>query len=85
METLKIIPVSRAAARQRTGRAGREAPGTCFRLYKEDDFYNLRENPIPEIKRCNLSNEILQMKSLGIEDVINFDYIEKPPQSLSML
>ncbi len=84
METLKIVPVSRAAARQRAGRAGREAAGSCYRLYKEEDYYKLRENPIPEIKRCNLSNELLQMKALGISDVYNFDYIEKPPQELSI-
>ena len=54
METLKVRPVSKAQARQRCGRAGRECPGICYRLYPEQAFQQLDENTVPEIKRCNL-------------------------------
>ncbi|KAK4780859.1 hypothetical protein SAY87_016965 [Trapa incisa] len=80
MESLIIIPTSKAQALQRSGRAGREAPGKCFRLYPESEFEKLEESTKPEIKRCNLSNVILQLKALGVDDVIGFDFIEKPPR-----
>ncbi|ERN01629.1 pre-mRNA-splicing factor ATP-dependent RNA helicase DEAH10 [Amborella trichopoda] len=78
MESLVIIPISKAQALQRSGRAGREVPGKCFRLYTEDEFGKLAESTIPEIKRCNLSNVVLQLKALGIDDVIGFDFMDKP-------
>ncbi|KAK3013499.1 hypothetical protein RJ639_010092 [Escallonia herrerae] len=60
------------------GRAGREGPGKCFRLYPESEFARLQDSTVPEIKRCNLSNVILQLKALGVEDIIGFDFMEKP-------
>ncbi|KAK4773893.1 hypothetical protein SAY87_028912 [Trapa incisa] len=78
MESLIIIPTSKAQALQRSGRAGRESPGKCFRLYPKGEFEKLEESTKPEIKRCNLSNVILQLKALGVDDVIGFDFIEKP-------
>ncbi|KAJ0987450.1 hypothetical protein J5N97_005806 [Dioscorea zingiberensis] len=77
-ESLIIIPTSKAQAQQRSGRAGREGPGKCFRLYPESEFGNLSDSTIPEIKRCNLSNVVLQLKALGIDDIIGFDFMEKP-------
>ena len=59
METLKVRPVSKAQARQRCGRAGRECPGVCYRLYPEDAFQGLDENTVPEIQRCNLRSMYL--------------------------
>eukprot|EP00959_Pyramimonas_sp_CCMP1952_P473394 9501665-Pyramimonas_sp.AAC.3 len=56
-----ICPLTRAQARQRTGRAGREAPGVCYRLYTEDTFQGLAGAPVPEIRRCNLSSVVLQV------------------------
>lgn len=61
-----------------SGRAGREGPGKCFRLYPENEFDKLEDSTKPEIKRCNLSNVILQLKALGIDDIIGFDFMEKP-------
>uniref|UniRef100_A0ACD5Y679 Uncharacterized protein n=1 Tax=Avena sativa TaxID=4498 RepID=A0ACD5Y679_AVESA len=81
MESLIIIPVSKAQALQRRGRAGREGPGKCFRLFQECEFDKLAESTVPEIKRCNLSNVVLQLKALGIDDIIGFDFIEKPPRT----
>lgn len=78
LESLVIIQISKAQALQRRGRAGRDGPGKCFCLYQENEFEKLEESPKPEIKRCNLSNIILQLKALGIDDVVGFDFIEKP-------
>lgn len=61
-----------------SGRAGREGPGKCFRLYPESEFEKLEDSTKPEIKRCNLSNVILQLKALGVDDIIGFDFLEKP-------
>lgn len=61
-----------------SGRAGREGPGKCFRLYPESEFGKLVDSTVPEIKRCNLSNVVLQLKALGIDDIIGFDFMEKP-------
>ncbi|WOL13823.1 pre-mRNA-splicing factor ATP-dependent RNA helicase DEAH10 [Canna indica] len=77
-ESLIIIPVSKAQALQRSGRAGREGAGKCFRLYPENEFHKLIDSTVPEIKRCNLANVVLQLKTLGIDDIIGFDFMEKP-------
>lgn len=78
MELLKIESVSKAQAWQRTGRAGREAPGICFRLFTEDMFDQLPERAVPDIQRVSLEVVALQLKCMGIEDVLGFDFIEKP-------
>jgi HrpA-like RNA helicase len=81
IETLTISPVSKASANQRSGRAGREAEGHCFRLYTEDLFKQLAEETEPEITRCNLSSVLLLLKSSGIDDVVGFDFMEKPSRN----
>ncbi|KAI8600062.1 P-loop containing nucleoside triphosphate hydrolase protein [Dissophora ornata] len=73
IESLLVEPISKSSARQRTGRAGREAPGLCFRLYTEDVFEQLEEDAVPEIKRCNLESAILTLKATGIDDITGFD------------
>jgi HrpA-like RNA helicase len=78
IETLTISPVSKAAANQRAGRAGREAAGFCYRLYTEPLFKQLEEETEPEITRCNLSSVILLLKSSGIDDIVGFDFMDKP-------
>ncbi|OVA18670.1 Helicase [Macleaya cordata] len=77
MESLKIVPTSKAQALQRSGRAGREGAGKCFRLYQESEFAKLADSATPEIKRLNLSNVILQLKALGVDDITEFDLMEK--------
>ncbi|KAF2294958.1 hypothetical protein GH714_029746 [Hevea brasiliensis] len=81
MESLIIVPTSKAQALQRSGRAGREGPGKCFRLYPEREFEKFEDSTRPEIKRCNLSNVILQLKALGVDDIIRFDFMEKPSRA----
>ena len=80
MESLVVTPCSRASANQRSGRAGRVGPGKCFRLYTRYAFYNeLDENTTPEIQRTNLNSVVLLLKSLGINQLIEFDFMDPPP------
>ncbi len=69
MDVLKVVKISKAQALQRTGRAGREAEGHCYRILTKAEFDQLPENSVPEIKRCNLSSVVLQMLSVGVKDV----------------
>ncbi|KIX93137.1 uncharacterized protein Z520_11194 [Fonsecaea multimorphosa CBS 102226] len=79
MESLVVVPCSRASAGQRAGRAGRVGPGKCFRLYTAQAYKNeLEENTTPEIQRTNLSGVILLLKSLGINDLLDFDFMDPP-------
>jgi len=80
LDMLRVQPVSKAQARQRTGRAGRETSGVCYRLYTEEQFDELKEMTTPEIQRCNLASVILQLMALGITDVLHFDFLDRPPQ-----
>ena len=80
METLAVTRISRASADQRAGRAGRNRPGMCFRLYTRDEFNTeFEENTQPEIQRLNLANVVLLLKTMRINDVINFEYVDRPP------
>ncbi|KAK5284758.1 Cyclin-dependent kinase catalytic subunit, partial [Cryomyces antarcticus] len=80
MESLVVTPCSRASANQRAGRAGRVGPGKCFRLYTKWAFMNeLEENTTPEIQRTNLNSVVLLLKSLNINDLIDFDFMDAPP------
>jgi ATP-dependent RNA helicase DDX35 len=82
IESLTATPVSKASATQRAGRAGRTKPGKCFRLYTESNFQALGEATIPEIQRSNLAPVILQLKALGIDNIVRFDFITSPPAEL---
>lgn len=80
MESLLVNPISKASAMQRAGRSGRTGPGKCFRLYTAYNYYNdLEDNTVPEIQRTNLANVVLSLKSLGIHDLLNFDFMDPPP------
>lgn len=78
MESLITIPCSKASAHQRTGRAGRKQEGKCFRLFTKKAYIELGDNCVPEIQRCEISSIILLLKSLGMEDIINFDFLDPP-------
>ena len=74
------IQCSRASANQRAGRAGRVGPGKAFRLYTKWAFANeLEANTVPEIQRTNLGMVVLLLKSLGINDLIGFEFLDPPP------
>lgn len=80
MDTLMVTPISQASARQRAGRAGRTGPGKCFRLYTEDAYKNeMLAVTVPEIQRTNLASTVLVLKAMGINDLINFNFMDPPP------
>ena len=80
MDSLVVTPISQASARQRAGRAGRTGPGKCYRLYTEVAYKNeMLSTNIPEIQRTNLGNVVLQLKAMGINDLLGFDFMDPPP------
>lgn len=80
LDILSVQPTSQAQARQRAGRAGREAPGFCYRLYTEGTFEELRENSEPEILRCPLTSVILELLAMGVTDLLTFDFMSAPSE-----
>ncbi|ORX93717.1 helicase associated domain-containing protein [Clohesyomyces aquaticus] len=80
MDSLIITPISQAQANQRAGRAGRTGPGKCFRLYTETAYQSeMLPTTIPDIQRQNISTTILMLKAMGINDLLNFDFMDPPP------
>mmetsp|Transcript_32656 Transcript_32656/g.49916 ORF Transcript_32656/g.49916 Transcript_32656/m.49916 type:complete len:83 (+) Transcript_32656:1073-1321(+) len=79
MESLQIVNISKVQAIQRSGRAGRTREGKCIRLYSEE-FYQkyMPDSTVPEIMRVSLTSTVLTLKCLGINDVVNFEYLERP-------
>ncbi|KAH6828587.1 ATP-dependent RNA helicase [Perilla frutescens var. hirtella] len=84
LDSLVITPISQASAKQRAGRAGRTGPGKCYRLYTESAFHNeMSPTSIPEIQRINLGMTTLNLKAMGINDLLSFDFMDPPtPQAL---
>ncbi|XP_040362295.1 probable pre-mRNA-splicing factor ATP-dependent RNA helicase DEAH9 isoform X3 [Rosa chinensis] len=79
IENLVVAPISKASARQRTGRAGRVRPGKCYRLYTEEYFVKeMSAEGIPEIQRSNLVSCVIQLKALGIDNILGFDWPASP-------
>ncbi|ONI10608.1 hypothetical protein PRUPE_4G056700 [Prunus persica] len=79
IENLVVAPISKASARQRTGRAGRVRPGKCYRLYTEEYFAKeMSAEGIPEIQRSNLVPCVIQLKALGIDNILGFDWPASP-------
>ena len=81
-EALVISPISQASARQRAGRAGRSRPGAYYCLMPESSFDALQQQTPPEMQRCSLAATVLQLKALGVENVLRFDYLSPPPPQL---
>lgn len=84
IESLLVSPISKASAKQRCGRAGRTRPGKCYRIYTEKSYRKeLQDTTPPEILRSNLANVVLQLKVLGVENLVEFDFIDPPaPETL---
>ena len=78
MDVLQTAPISQAQARQRSGRAGREAPGWCYRVYTEADYCELAPTTTPEIIRADLATVMLQLLSMGVENPLEFDFLDTP-------
>jgi ATP-dependent RNA helicase DHX8/PRP22 len=80
MDSLIVTPISQAQAKQRAGRAGRTGPGKCYRLYTERAYRDeMLTTPVPEIQRTNLAETVLQLKAMGINDLLSFDFMDAPP------
>lgn len=82
IETLTAVPISKASATQRAGRAGRTRPGKCFRLYTQQTYEQLPDATVPEIQRANLAPIVMQLKALGIDNIVRFDFLSSPPAEL---
>lgn len=78
IQRLPVERISQASANQRAGRCGRLAPGTCFRLYSEDDFVRRLEYTTPEIRRTNLVSVVLQMLVFRYGDIDTFPFLDRP-------
>ena len=79
IDTLKVTQISKNSALQRTGRAGRESAGICYRLYTQEEYKNFNEQTEPEILRINLRNISLQLFSIGYNNFNEINFIDKPP------
>lgn len=78
INTLLVEKISRASADQRAGRAGRTAPGTCLRLWTADEHIARPPQELPEVRRLDLAEVVLTLKSAGIEDLQRFRWLERP-------
>ena len=78
MESLLAKPISRVSAVQRAGRAGREAKGTCYRAYTEEDYTKLEQDEKPEMLRSDVIEAVLKMKARGVDDVLSFALMDSP-------
>ncbi|PUZ60922.1 hypothetical protein GQ55_4G216800 [Panicum hallii var. hallii] len=85
LDSLVITSISQASAKQRAGRAGRTGPGKCYRLYTESAYHNeMAPTTTPEIQRANLGWTVLNMKAMGINDLLTFDFMD-PPASQALV
>ncbi|RYP54345.1 hypothetical protein DL768_000919 [Monosporascus sp. mg162] len=78
MESLLAKAISKSSAIQRTGRAGREGPGKCYRLYTSETYDSLRDADLPEILRNDVLGAVLTMKARGINDILSFPLMDSP-------
>jgi ATP-dependent helicase HrpB len=78
IQTLLVEQISRASADQRAGRAGRTAPGTCWRLWTESGHLNRPARNTPEIQRADLAEVVLLLHSLGVRRAVEFDWLDRP-------
>lgn len=78
LESLKLATISKAQAKQRSGRSGRVGSGVCYHLFTSEEHDQMVDSMCPEIKRCNLDGVLLQMISIGISNISTFEFLEKP-------
>jgi len=80
INTLLVERISQANADQRTGRAGRTAPGKCLRLWSRQEHDERAPQELPEIRRLDLAEVVLTLKSAGVKDLRTFRWLEKPDE-----
>uniref|UniRef100_A0A915PWF0 RNA helicase n=1 Tax=Setaria digitata TaxID=48799 RepID=A0A915PWF0_9BILA len=78
IDVLRVENISQSSATQRAGRAGREAPGKCYRLYSEKHFHSLPKVTIPEILRSNLAVVLLELFRIGLRRTKSLALISNP-------
>ncbi len=81
LDRLRLMPISRSSADQRTGRAGRTQPGVCVRLWGEGAQRARPEQIEPEIRRVDLAGAVLQLLCLGEADILHFPWLEPPREA----
>ncbi|KAJ4967587.1 hypothetical protein NE237_019436 [Protea cynaroides] len=85
INVLKVCRISRSSANQRAGRAGRTAPGKCYRMYSKNDFQSMPSHQVPEIHRVHLGVAVLRIFALGIKNVQEFDFVDAPsPKAIDL-
>ena len=80
VDMLKVCAISQSQANQRTGRAGRECHGKCFRLFQEIEMGKLPLASIPEIQRISISQVLLQLMCMGVTEVMSFPFPSPPSE-----
>jgi ATP-dependent helicase HrpB len=80
INTLLVEKISQANAEQRTGRAGRTAPGRCIRLWSRSEQDERPPQELPEIRRLDLAEVVLTLKAAGVENLRTFRWLEKPDE-----
>ena len=80
LSRLETVPVSRAAATQRAGRAGRTGPGTAIRLWRAEQTNALPAFDPPEILSTDLSGLLLDCAAFGVGDPTELRFLDAPPK-----
>lgn len=80
IDALVPLPIAKSEAAQRAGRAGRQQAGYCYRLYTERSYESLAATATPEIRRCNLAACVLQLKGMGVAQLLEFEFLDPPPR-----
>jgi ATP-dependent helicase HrpB len=81
LDRLRLVPISRASADQRAGRAGRTRPGVCVRLWSPVADCGRPDQAAPEIRRVDLAGAVLHLLALGEKDVLHFPWLEPPREA----
>ena len=76
---LETIQVDKDSATQRTGRAGRLSPGTCYRIWTKATHAQLTEHRTPEILEADLADLVLDMAQWGVSDIRKLTWLNPPP------
>ncbi|MFN8544358.1 MAG: ATP-dependent helicase HrpB [Candidatus Binatia bacterium] len=79
INALRTVPISRAAADQRAGRAGRAGPGRCVRLWTAAEYAGRRAHETPEILRLDLTRTLLELRAWGLERTRALPWLDPPP------
>jgi ATP-dependent helicase HrpB len=80
--SLETVRISQFNARQRAGRAARQKPGVCVRLWTPHEEVTQAVEPVPECRRVDLSSALLWLAGFGVSDFASFAWFDQPPDGL---